>query len=205
VPSSISSMCESFRRFTRAGVDALRRFADGCTGNLLREDVHPVRLAQLSKFVPCPQGPARPASVGRPVTAAQSTFALRPIHARERRGQQVRLGLALQARGVRPSRQPFREGPLRVSPPRFTIIAAGLVPFPLPAPCSAARRRTLTRMRRQESSWARKRSRLQPRRSSVATALGGAACRSWSSIVTQRLFALSAREEQAVLGVTSSP
>jgi hypothetical protein len=50
VPSFISFMCECFRRFTRAGVDALRRCADGCTGNLLREHVHPVGLAQLSQL-----------------------------------------------------------------------------------------------------------------------------------------------------------
>jgi hypothetical protein len=169
VPSSISFMCESFRRFTRAGVDALRRFADGCTGNLLREDVHPVRLAQLSKLVPRSQGPlpARPASVGWPVTAAQFTFALRPTHARERRAQHVRLGPALQDRGARPSLQPFRGGAQPVPPARSIILSAGLIPFPLPAPSSFARRRTLTRTRRQESSWARKRSRLHARRSSA--------------------------------------
>jgi hypothetical protein len=162
-------MCESFRRFTRAGVDALRHFTDGCTGNLLREDVHPIELARLSKLVPRSQLPlpARPASVGRPVTAAQSTFALRPTHARGCRAQHVRLGPALQDSGVRPSRQPFRGGAQPVPPSRSTIVSTGLIPFPRPAPCSAARRRTLTRTRRHESSWARKCSRLHARRSSA--------------------------------------
>jgi hypothetical protein len=114
--------------------NALRRFADRCTGNLLREDVHPVGLARLSKPVSRSQGPlhARPASVGRPVTAAQSTFALRPTHARERRAQHVRLGSALQDRGVRPSRRPFRGGAQPVPPPCSTILSADLIPFPPP-------------------------------------------------------------------------
>jgi hypothetical protein len=125
----------------RAGVNALRRFADGCTGSLLRENVHPAGLAQLSQVVPrsqCPL-PARPAIVGRPVTAAQSTFALRPTHARERHDQHVRMGPGLQDRGVRPSRSPFRRGAQPVPLPRSTILSAGLIPFPLPAPCSRAR------------------------------------------------------------------
>jgi hypothetical protein len=132
VSSSGASRAQTF--------DALCRFADGCTGNLLRKDVYPVGLDHLSKLVPRSQGslPARPASVGRPVTAAQSMFVLRPTHARERRAQHLRLGPSLQDRGVRPSRQPFRGGALPVSPPRFTILSAGLIPFPLPAPCSAA-------------------------------------------------------------------
>jgi hypothetical protein len=95
-------MCEPFRRFTRADVDALRGFVDWCTGNLLREDVHPAVLDPLPKLESRSQSPlpARPSGVGRSVTAAQITFALRPTHARERRARHVRLGPALQARGV---------------------------------------------------------------------------------------------------------
>jgi hypothetical protein len=142
--------------------------------------------------VPRSQGPlpARPAGVGRPVTATQSTFALRPSHARERRAQHVRLGRALQNRGIRPSHQPFHEGAQPVPPPRSTILSAGLIPFPLPAPCSAALRRTLTRTRRQESSWVRKRSRLHARPSSVCDrARRRGSSRSWSSSMTRLSFA----------------
>jgi hypothetical protein len=39
--SLLASMCVPFPYSTRAGADALRRFADGCTGNLLLEDEHP--------------------------------------------------------------------------------------------------------------------------------------------------------------------
>jgi hypothetical protein len=162
-------MCESFRRLTCAGMDALRRFADGCTANFPREDVRPVGRDQLSKLVTRSQGPlpARPASISRPATAALSTFAVRPTHARERRAQDARLGPALQNRGVRPSRQQFRRGAQPFPLPRFTFPSAGLIPFPLPVPCFAARRRTLTRTRRQGSSGVHKLSRLHARRSST--------------------------------------
>jgi hypothetical protein len=144
--------------------------------------------------------PARPASVGRLVTAAHSMFALRPTHARERSAQRVRLGPALQDRGVRPSRQPFRGGPQPSPLPRPTILYAGLISFPLPAPCSPARRRKLTRMCRQESPWARKRSRLHARRSPARDR----ARRRGSSQLLNVCLLLSAREAQAVLGVTFS-
>jgi hypothetical protein len=139
---SISFMCESIWRFTLAGVYVTRSAASQtvCTGNIFREDAHPVGLAQLSKFVPRSQGPlpARPAGVGRPVIAAQSTYVLRVTHAREHRAQPIRLGSALQDGRVRPSRQPFRGGGHPVPSPRSTILAAGLIPLPLPAPCSTA-------------------------------------------------------------------
>jgi hypothetical protein len=68
--------------------------------------------------------------------------------------------------------------------------------FPLRAPP-----RTLIRTRRQESSWARKRSQLHARRSSARHC----ARRRGSSQLLNVCLLLSTREEQAVLGVASSP
>jgi hypothetical protein len=47
--SFLASMCVPFPYSTRAGVDALRRFADECTGNLLLEDDHLTGHAQRSE------------------------------------------------------------------------------------------------------------------------------------------------------------
>jgi hypothetical protein len=98
------------------------------------------------------------------------------------------VGPALQDRGVRPSRQPFRGGTQPVPFPRSTILSAGLVPFPLPVPWSRARAGKNLPGRANAAGYTLFAVLL-------ATALGGAARRSWFLLLTQ-FFLLSQHEKR---------
>jgi hypothetical protein len=124
--SVLASTCVPFPYSTRAGADALRRFADECTGDLLLEDDHLTGHAQISGAHTAPSSsPAHTHPQYAPARDRRGGRArARPTRARGTRAQHV-LRRALQDRGLRPSRRPPR-GPQHVPPARSRFLPASL-------------------------------------------------------------------------------